>query len=62
MTAIKRTSSKPKAVVEDKEEPVIRVTFTSEDMCRLLDRLEGWDDPIAHRLRMRYSKHRMRWE
>ena len=46
---------------EEEEEPLIRVAFNAADLKRLLENMGDWDDPIAHRLRMRFSKHRMRW-
>jgi hypothetical protein len=42
------------------DEPLIRIAFGAEDLERLIDYIEGWDDPVAHRLRLRYSKHRQR--
>ena len=60
MTA-KRPSPAEDEPVGDDGEPVIRVTFTAEDLLDLLEQIEDWDAPIAHRLRMRYSKHRRRW-
>lgn len=41
-------------------EPLIRIAFGAEDLERLIEKLDGWDDPVAHRLRLRYSKHRQR--
>ena len=43
------------------DEPLIRIAFGAEDLERLIDHLNGWDDPVAHRLRLRYSKHRQRY-
>ena len=60
MSPAKR-AAKPVPTEEEENEPPIRVAFSGEDMCRLLDKIEGWDDPVAHRLRLRYSKHRLRW-
>ena len=48
------------AVTPPKLEPLIRVAFEADDLGRLIERLGDWDDPILHRLRLRYSKHRMR--
>ena len=46
--------------VPDDNEPLIRIAFGAEDLERLIDHLNGWDDPVAHRLRLRYTKHRQR--
>lgn len=52
---------KPAKVEEPAQEEVfIRVAFTADDLFELLQQLEGWDNPIAHRLRLRLSKHRLR--
>lgn len=38
---------------------LIRIAINEDDMQRMLDRLGEWDDPLLHRLRMRYTKHRI---
>ena len=58
MTPTKRTAKKA-APEPPKERPLIRIAMNDEDMARLLDRLGEWDDPLLHRLRMRYTKHRI---
>lgn len=41
--------------------PLIRISISGEDMARLVDYIQEWDDPLAHRLRMRYSQHRRKF-
>jgi hypothetical protein len=41
-------------------EPLIRVAFTAGDFRRLLDHVEGWEDPVSHKLRLAYSRFRMK--
>lgn len=45
----------------NEEEPLIRVAFSVDDLAGLVGQLNGWDDAVAHRLRMRLAKHRQRW-
>lgn len=59
--AAKRAPKKLAPVVPPVEEPLIRVAFSADDLFALLQQLEGWDSPIAHRLRLRLSRHRMRF-
>lgn len=63
MTPAKRAAPKSKTPPPPppKETPLIRIAINDDDMRRLLDRLGEWDDPLLHRLRMRYSKHRLRY-
>ena len=39
---------------------MLRAALSPEDFRTLLDRLDGWDHPIAHRLRLVYSRYRMK--
>lgn len=45
---------------EPKPTDLIRVAINPDDYVRLLDYLAEWDDPLAHRLRMRYSQYRLK--
>lgn len=45
----------------DEDEPLIRIAFSVNDLAGLVGQLNGWDDAVAHRLRMRLAKHRQRW-
>lgn len=58
MAAKKKVTPPPPEPVE---EPLIRVAFSADDLFQLLQQLEGWDSPIAHRLRLRLSRHRVRF-
>lgn len=53
----KKAAAQPEPEVR---EPLIRVAFTSSDFRRLLDHIEGWEDPVSHKLRLAYSRFRMK--
>ena len=61
--ATKKTPDKKAAqepVKEPVKEPLIRVAFTATDFRRLLDHVDGWEDPVSHKLRLVYSRFRMK--
>ena len=60
MPTRKPPSKKAAPVEEEVKEPLIRVAFTPHDFRRLLDHVEGWEDPVAHKLRLAYSRYRMK--
>jgi hypothetical protein len=45
----------------DSDEPLIRVAFSAEDLTKLVDHIDGWDDSLVYRLKMRLAKHNERW-
>jgi len=57
----KRSKTPPPPPSPSKEQPLIRIALNPDDMVRLLDRLGEWNDPLLHRLRMRYTAHRLRY-
>lgn len=42
---------------EEKPTPMLRVALNPDDFRELLEQLDHWDHPVAHRLRMIYSKY-----
>lgn len=57
----KAPTDKMVAAGTDEDEPLIRIAFSVDDLAGLVGQLNGWDDAVAHRLRMRLAKHRQRW-
>ncbi len=37
--------------------PMLRVALNPDDFLALLEQVDNWDHPVAHRLRMIYSKY-----
>lgn len=59
--AARKKAAAPTPPPSPPEEPLIRVAFSADDLFQLLQQLEGWDSPIAHRLRLRLSRHKLRF-
>ena len=60
--AKKTAAPAPTATVNgDTAEPLIRIAFSADDLTMLVAHIGGWDNAVAHRLRMRLAKHHERW-